>query len=66
MDDGCYNLQHTLLDNLINRVNGSISINVIAKHAKARALQIKATVNAIAMSDVIDLTFKHNKVITWQ
>ncbi len=66
MDDGCYNLKHSLLESLIERVDGSININVIATHAKARALEITAAVNAIEMNDVVKLTFNHNKVITWQ
>ncbi len=66
MDDGCYNLKHALLDSLIKRVDGSININVIAEHAKARALELSIAVNAIEMVDVVELTFKHNKVITWQ
>jgi tRNA 2-thiouridine synthesizing protein B len=66
MDDGCYNLKHSLLESLINRVDGLININVIAMHAKARALGLIAAVNAIEMSDVVELTFKHDKVITWQ
>jgi tRNA 2-thiouridine synthesizing protein B len=66
MDDGCYNLKHSLLESLINRVDGLININVIATHAKARALGLIAAVNAIEMSDVVELTFKHDKVITWQ
>jgi tRNA 2-thiouridine synthesizing protein B len=66
MDDGCYNLKHSLLESLINRVDGLIHINVIAMHAKARALGLIAAVNAIEMNDVVELTFKHDKVITWQ
>ena len=66
MDDGCYNLKHSLLESLINRVDGLININVIAMHAKARALGLIAAVNSIEMNDVVELTFKHDKVITWQ
>jgi tRNA 2-thiouridine synthesizing protein B len=66
MDDGCYNLKHSLLESLIKRVDDLININIIAMHAKARALGLIAAVNAIEMSDVVELTFKHDKVITWQ
>ena len=66
MDDGCYNLKHTLMDSLIKRVDGTVNINVVASHAQARAIEIITTVNAIEMSDVVELTFNHNKVITWQ
>ena len=66
MDDGCYNLKHTLMDSLIKRIDGTVNINVVACHAQARAIEIINPVNAINMSDVVDLTFEHNKVITWQ
>ena len=66
MDDGCYNLKHPLMDSLIKRVDGSVNINVITSHAQARAIEIIAAVNAIEMSDVVELTFTHKKVITWQ
>jgi tRNA 2-thiouridine synthesizing protein B len=66
MDDGCYNLKHSLLESLIKRVDDLININIIAMHAKARALGLITAVNAIEMSDLVELTFKHDKVITWQ
>jgi len=66
MDDGCYNLKHSLLDSLIKRVDGTLSINVITSHAQARAIDILAAVQHIEMSDVVELTFNHTKVITWQ
>jgi sulfur relay protein TusB/DsrH len=66
MDDGCYNLKHSLMDSLLKRVDDTININVITSHAKARAVETMTAVNHIEMADVIDLTFNHNKVITWQ
>lgn len=66
MDDGCYNLKHSLMDSLIKRVDGTLSINVITSHAQARALEILESVQHIEMSDVVELTFNHTKVITWQ
>lgn len=66
MDDGCYNLKHPLLDSLIKRADSTISINVIANHAQARAIETHAAVKHIEMPDVVELTFTHNKVITWQ
>ncbi|WP_057831154.1 sulfurtransferase complex subunit TusB [Colwellia sp. TT2012] len=66
MDDGCYNLKHSLMDSLIKRVGGSVNINIIASHAQARAIEIITAVNTIEISDVVELTFTHNKVITWQ
>jgi len=66
MDDGCYNLKHPLMDSLIERANSTVSINVIANHAQARAIETLAAVNKIKMNDVVELTFNHQKVITWQ
>ncbi len=66
MDDGCYNLKHTLMDSLIKRIDGTININVIASHAQARAIEPTTEVKRIEMSDVVQLTFNHEKVITWQ
>ncbi len=66
MDDGCYNLKHALMDSLIKRVDGTINIYVMTSHAKARAIETIATVKHIQMNDVVELTFNHNKVITWQ
>ena len=66
MDDGCYNLKHPLVDSLIKRVDGSVNINVVVSHAQARAIEIITAVKAIEISDVVELTFTHKKVITWQ
>lgn len=66
MDDGCYNLKHPLMQGLIKQENGTITIYVISSHAQARAIKKITTINHIDMADVVDLTFNHNKVITWQ
>ena len=66
MDDGCYNLKHSLMNSLIKRIDNTININVITSHAKARAIESIVAVNNIEMADVVELTFKHKKVITWQ
>lgn len=65
MDDGCYNLNHALLQPLI-QPNQDININVVESHAAARAIQISQDISPITMTDVVNLTFAHNKVITWQ
>ncbi|MFQ3267146.1 MAG: tRNA 2-thiouridine synthesizing protein B [Colwellia sp.] len=66
MDDGCYNLKHSLMDSLLKRVDGTININIISSHAQARAIETMAKIRHIDMADVVALTFNHNKVITWQ
>ena len=64
MDDGCYNVSHTLMNNLMDQVGDNI--NLVASHAKARAIEAKKTIKLIEMADVVTLTFTHTKVITWQ
>jgi len=66
MDDGCYNLKHALMDSLIKRVDGTVNIHVMTSHAKARAIETITTIKHIEMKDVVELTFNHSKVITWQ
>jgi tRNA 2-thiouridine synthesizing protein B len=64
MDDGCYNVNHTLINSVMKQVGNNISL--VASHAKARAIEVQKTVKLIEMADVVTLTFTHNKVITWQ
>ena len=66
MDDGCYNLKHSLMDNLIKRIDDTIIICVVTSHAQARAVESIIAVSNIKMADVVELTFTHKKVITWQ
>ncbi len=66
MDDGCYNLKHSLMDSLIKRADGTINIHVVSSHEIARAIESNETIKHIEMTDVVALTFNHNKVITWQ
>lgn len=62
MDDGTYNINHKLIIEL----PAGFTINVISLHAAARSICIPETITGIEMSDVVKLTFKHDKVITWQ
>lgn len=65
IDDGCYNLHHKLI-NTIDSETG-IQLNVIEKHAQARAIKIDETLySVINMNDLVDLTLTTNRVITWQ
>lgn len=65
IDDGCYNLQH----NLINSIDGNknIQLTVVEQHANARAIAINdAIITKITMADLVTLTFENDRVITWQ
>jgi tRNA 2-thiouridine synthesizing protein B len=64
MDDGCYNVNHTLINNVMKQIGDNI--NLVASHAKARAIEAQKTIKLIEMADVVTLTFTHTKVITWQ
>jgi len=65
IDDGCYNLHHTLINTIDSDAN--IQLNVIEKHAKARAIAIdEALYNVINMNNLVQLTLTTERVITWQ
>lgn len=66
IDDGCYNLNHELMSHLINKLDSAMQITVIGEHAKARAITPSNTIKSIEMTNVVELTFLHQKVITWQ
>jgi len=60
LDDGCYSLHHPLINSVKN------SINVLQSHAQARAITLTTNAQYITMDDLIELTFKHNSMVTWQ
>mgnify|MGYP006090961211 CR=1 FL=1 len=65
IDDGCYNLQHNLINSIDS--NKNIQITVVEQHANARAIVINETITTkITMADLVALTFKNDRVITWQ
>tara|TARA_R110001592_G_scaffold408_10_gene2316 strand:- start:3589 stop:3894 length:306 start_codon:yes stop_codon:yes gene_type:complete len=69
IDDGCYNLQHNLINNLINSIDGTknIQLKVINQHANARAIIINEEIfTKITMTELVSLTFENDRVITWQ
>jgi len=65
IDDGCYNLQHNLINSIDSNIN--IKLKVIEQHANARAITINEEVfTKITMNDLVSLTFENDRVITWQ
>lgn len=70
IDDGCYNLQHRLLNSTDSNTlfsKKSIQLKVIAQHAKARSVPIdESKITHITMNDLVSLTFENDRVITWQ
>ena len=64
-DDGCYNLQHNLIDSIDD--NKNIQLKVIKQHANARAIKINEEIfTKITMTNLVSLTFENDRVITWQ
>ncbi|MFT5757859.1 MAG: tRNA 2-thiouridine synthesizing protein B [Alteromonadaceae bacterium] len=70
LDDGCYNLKHSLLLALIEH-QPMINIHIIKEHAQARALNtnelpLAQRLHCITMTDLVSLTFSSDSVVTWQ
>ena len=63
LDDGCYNIHHSLISTVNTLIN---NINVIQSHAQARAITVPSNTQVITMNNLIELTFKHDSVVTWQ
>jgi tRNA 2-thiouridine synthesizing protein B len=65
LDDACYNVNHALITQA-HHEQPELVINIMHTHAQARAVNIIKPIKAIAMKDLIALTFIHEQVITWQ
>lgn len=66
-DDGCYNLQHHLIDTIDTDSNKNIQLMVLSSHAKARAITVNTGLcTEIDMATLVSLTFNNDRVITWQ
>ncbi|TPH12775.1 sulfurtransferase complex subunit TusB [Litorilituus lipolyticus] len=65
IDDGCYNLNHTLLTNIKNIISVK-NIKVIQHHVSARGLNVPEFIEVISMNELVNLTFDTENVITWQ
>lgn len=64
IDDGCYNINHSSIAQAQAILKHSIK--VVEKHANARGVLLNSHFKAIAMQDLIDLSFTHNNSVTWQ
>ena len=60
IDDGCYNIHHPLIKQV------AVPIKVMEVHALARGLNLDDITNLIDMTELVNLTFTHNSVMTWQ
>ena len=59
IDEGCYNLTHSLL------ADASYTILAISEHCHARAVTCSKQ-HQLALAELTALFFSHNSVITWQ
>ena len=63
MDDGCYNINHSLTQNL----DENVKIYCITEHLTARGIENSPNnIQLISLKDFLTLTFKHKSSITWQ
>ncbi len=61
IDDGCYNVNHSIFFKLNNH---DISLYILKKHAQARSITYDIT--EIDMASLVNFTFENDTVITWQ
>lgn len=61
LDDGCYNIHHPELINIKGK------ILALASHIQARAIESNQhPIELIDIDNLVTLTFKYQRVITWQ
>lgn len=64
LDDGCYNINHTLLIEAQKKLfNTPYVVNL---HMQARGLSNHNKLNELELSQLLELGFKHKNIITWQ
>ena len=64
LDDGCYALHAKEL--IANLVQKDLALFIVASHLKARGIESPLAARLIAMTELVDLTFSYQRVITWQ
>lgn len=66
IDDGCYNINHSLFKALKEQ-SSDIPVFHLQQHAQARAIKPSASQSTeITMEQLVELTFKYDSTITWQ
>jgi tRNA 2-thiouridine synthesizing protein B len=66
LDDGCYNLNHDLWQQALNKIALS-ACYIIEAHAQARAITIdKNTINTLSLDALMTLICETEKSVTWQ
>jgi tRNA 2-thiouridine synthesizing protein B len=66
LDDGCYNLNHELWQQALNKMAVS-ALYIIEAHAQARAIIIDgAIVSSLSLDALMKLICETEKSVTWQ
>lgn len=63
MDDGCYTLNHPLLNKLHKKCE---NIFIIEQHALARGLSLSNNIQVIDITTFNQFVFEHKNSVTWQ
>lgn len=63
MDDGCYNVNHIIFNQIAKQ--NKVNTLIVEQHAKARNIS-NSSANLIDLATLLALSFSHNNVITWQ
>ena len=66
LDDGCYNLNHELWQEALNKV-ALPALYIIEAHAQARAVTVdKDKINTLSLDALMTLICETQKSVTWQ
>jgi len=66
IDDGCYNLNHSLFTHL-KKQHPTLAVFHLHTHAKARFIEFDKNLSKpISITQLIALTFRYDSTITWQ
>jgi tRNA 2-thiouridine synthesizing protein B len=66
LDDGCYNLNHDLWQEALNKV-ALPALYIIEAHAQARAVTVdKDKINTLSLDALMTLICETQKSVTWQ
>jgi tRNA 2-thiouridine synthesizing protein B len=66
LDDGCYNLNHNLWQEALNKITLP-ALYIIEAHAQARAVTIdKTKINTLSLDALMTLICETEKSVTWQ
>jgi len=66
LDDGCYNLNHDLWQQALNKI-ALPALYIVEAHAQARAISMdKSKINVLSLDALMALICETEKSVTWQ